>query len=209
MAQKRQRTRHGPFGDATTIWRILTPVTGRRSPIAGARFSTGYQMARGKRFRMTPEAVDAGSSGVHGLWYCARGWRAAARRKETHTDGRWPILHGSTLGAVGIPGLRRIPSIPRAGLAGGGAQDQKQYPDSEGDRVYDTRSDSLRSVKAGLSMIKDVGLTRFAIPSPAAPGKAFGRVAMFLISHRHVRMRSRTLGRRRIVWRLRYKRQSN
>jgi hypothetical protein len=22
--------------------------------------------------------------------------------KETHTDGRWPILHGSTLGAVGI-----------------------------------------------------------------------------------------------------------
>jgi hypothetical protein len=25
---------------------------------------------------------------------------------------------------------------PRAGLAGGGAQKQKRYPDSEGDRVY-------------------------------------------------------------------------
>jgi hypothetical protein len=24
---------------------------------------------------------------------------------ETHTDGRWPILYGSTLGAVGISSL--------------------------------------------------------------------------------------------------------
>jgi hypothetical protein len=33
------------------------------------------------------------------------------------------------------PGFRRIPGIPRAGLAGGVAQDQKQYPDSERDRI--------------------------------------------------------------------------
>jgi hypothetical protein len=49
---------------------------------------------------------------------------------------------------AGIPGFRRIPDIPRAGLAGGGAQDQKQYPDSEGDRVYQTLRDTWDAISS-------------------------------------------------------------
>ena len=54
------------------------------------------------KYKVIPASLVGGSSGNQGSWYRARGWWGGRAANETHTNSRWPILHGSTPGEAGM-----------------------------------------------------------------------------------------------------------